>query len=378
MRKRIQCLLACLVLAMPIPAIGVEIDGAIGFGGLFMPTGGAGDDLSDATGMSFRFVQVTAVTGDFAGVTPGTRATFNSFTFDPASTPVAPLWAFDFGGLTYSFDLLEVSVELQTADRLYLSGIGTANITGFVPTTMEWTFSGQQGDILFAFSSIIAPAAADEDADGVADGSDLCSGTASSVAVDSNGCSDAQVDIDGDGACNPDAPSDGPSMCVGSDAFPDDPTESADNDSDGIGDNSDPDDDNDGQSDADEIACGSDPLDSGSLSPDADNDGMPDCVDSDDDEDGVDDGIDQCANTMIPEAAPTSIHGLAKNRWALTVENSTNFTQAPPQEGSKLSFTTADTRGCSCSQIVEAAGLGNNHLKRGCSTSAMLNWINNP
>ena len=40
--------------------------------------------------------------------------------------------------------------------------------------------------------------------------------------------------------------------------------------------------------------------------------------------------------------------------------------------------TTLDTRGCSCSQIVEAAGIGNNHLKRGCSTSAMLNWINTP
>lgn len=73
------------------------------------------------------------------------------------------------------------------------------------------------------------------------------------------------------------------------DAFPDDPLEWSDNDGDGIGDNADPDDDDDGQSDADEIACGSDPLDGSSTSPDADADDLPDCVDPDDDNDGVPD-----------------------------------------------------------------------------------------
>jgi hypothetical protein len=218
----------------------------------------------------------------------------------------------------------------------------------------------------------------DSDGDGVVDSGDLCPESVSGDPVDMNGCSDIQVDGDGDGACDPGAMSNGPSMCTGTDAFPDDSTETSDNDGDGTGDNADTDDDNDGQSDADEIACGSDPLIASSISPDADNDGIPDCVDTDDDNDGVDDGIDQCENTMIPEAAPTSSRGLGKNRWALIVENSTDFTQAPPQEGSMFSFTTLDTRGCSCSQIVEAAGIGNNHLKRGCSTSVMLNWINNP
>ena len=49
-----------------------------------------------------------------------------------------------------------------------------------------------------------------------------------------------------------------------SDAFPCDPSESADTHGDGIGNNADTDDDNDGKSDADESACGSDPLSSGS------------------------------------------------------------------------------------------------------------------
>ena len=76
------------------------------------------------------------------------------------------------------------------------------------------------------------------------------------------------------------------------DAFPFDPTETNDNDDDGIGDNADPDDDNDGQTDVDELACESDPLDAKSLAPDFDGDSSPDCVDPDDDNDGVDDDKD--------------------------------------------------------------------------------------
>ena len=52
--------------------------------------------------------------------------------------------------------------------------------------------------------------------------------------------------------------------------------------------------DGDGQTDADEIACGSDPVDDASVSPDNESDGIPDCVDPDDDNDGVLDGPDNC------------------------------------------------------------------------------------
>ena len=52
--------------------------------------------------------------------------------------------------------------------------------------------------------------------------------------------------------------------------------------------------DGDGQTDADEIACGSDPNDNASVSPDNDGDVVPDCVDPDDDNDGVLDGPDNC------------------------------------------------------------------------------------
>ncbi|MGB1252445.1 MAG: hypothetical protein ACPG8W_17645, partial [Candidatus Promineifilaceae bacterium] len=50
--------------------------------------------------------------------------------------------------------------------------------------------------------------------------------------------------------------------------------------------------DNDGQSDADEIACESDPHNDQSLATDTDGDNTPDCVDVDDDNDGVEDADD--------------------------------------------------------------------------------------
>ena len=65
-----------------------------------------------------------------------------------------------------------------------------------------------------------------------------------------------------------------------------------DYDADSIGDICDPDDDNDGQTDEDEIACGSDPKDETSLSPDTDGDGILDCFDLDNDNDGIEDSID--------------------------------------------------------------------------------------
>jgi sugar lactone lactonase YvrE len=60
----------------------------------------------------------------------------------------------------------------------------------------------------------------DQDQDGIGDFADLCPNTAIGDPVDGNGCSNAQVDGDGDGYCDANAPSTGPSGCIGTDNCP--------------------------------------------------------------------------------------------------------------------------------------------------------------
>jgi hypothetical protein len=84
----------------------------------------------------------------------------------------------------------------------------------------------------------------------------------------------------------------------------------ADIDGDGAGDACDPDNDNDGQLDADEIACGSNPLSAASRAPDSDLDNRPNCVDPDDDNDGVQDATDNCPLTANPNQADSDNDGI--------------------------------------------------------------------
>ena len=60
----------------------------------------------------------------------------------------------------------------------------------------------------------------DEDDDGVGDDLDVCPATDHGDLVDTSGCSDTQVDGDGDGYCDPDALGVGPSACIGEDNCP--------------------------------------------------------------------------------------------------------------------------------------------------------------
>lgn len=62
----------------------------------------------------------------------------------------------------------------------------------------------------------------DDDEDGVTNNQDFCTNTSTgnAMGVDQAGCSDQQVDEDSDGICDENAPSDGPSNCLGKDICP--------------------------------------------------------------------------------------------------------------------------------------------------------------
>lgn len=128
------------------------------------------------------------------------------------------------------------------------------------------------------------------DACGVCDGDD-------STCADCAGVPNGDAIIDACGVCTNDpsscgVDSDEDGVDDDDDAFPEDSTEWADTDGDGVGDNTDTDDDGDGWSDQDEVECGSQSVDSGSMPSDSDGDGECNALDSDDDDDGVVDSDD--------------------------------------------------------------------------------------
>ena len=138
----------------------------------------------------------------------------------------------------------------------------------------------------------------DDDGDGWSDvAEETCDG-------DKDDSSIEPTDSDGDGLCDGmDPDRDGDGTINDDDAFPDDPSEALDSDGDGVGNNDDLDDDGDGLSDLDEIAAGTDPLDS-----DTDSDGWNDGFDAfplntaewkDTDGDGVGDNSDVYPNFSL-------------------------------------------------------------------------------
>ena len=115
----------------------------------------------------------------------------------------------------------------------------------------------------------------------------------------------------------------------------------------------------------------------GQLEVPAASDTLTVIVPIDADEDGVDDVNDACLGTVIPEGVPTERLGV--NRFALVDDDTIFDTTAPKGNGKaygpRRSYTIADTAGCSCEQIIAAQGLGEGHVKFGCSISAMDDWI---
>jgi hypothetical protein len=104
----------------------------------------------------------------------------------------------------------------------------------------------------------------------------------------------------------------------------------------------------------------------------SDHDGLVLFITKDVDDDGVNDDADVCPATTIPE---TPKRGLVENHFALTDGDFEFDLVGPNGEGPERSYSTADTAGCSCTQIVAAQGLGEGHSKFGCSIGIMDTWV---
>ncbi len=198
------------------------------------------DDFASGGNIGFNFASgdFTSPTIDF---TPGAIDDVPGFTAMPqgsTTTKVAGLTHVSRGYLNFEASAPELVGEIvaarATLTTAAASGTLTAiGITKTSPLDGSWDFflgfSTQVQPTNVESATIAIGVICDEDGDGVADADDLCPATGTGDAVDTNGCSDAQTDSDGDGICDPGAPSGGPSGCTGSDNCPDTPNTSQDN-----------------------------------------------------------------------------------------------------------------------------------------------------
>jgi len=105
----------------------------------------------------------------------------------------------------------------------------------------------------------------------------------------------------------------------------------------------------------------------------SDHDGLVVDVTADPDGDGVPIGADLCPGTVIPESVPTS--ALLPEHYALVDGDWVFDTVETGQGGGATVYTTADTAGCSCEQIVSELHLGTGHLLHGCNGGVMGRWV---
>jgi len=125
-----------------------KVNGIISFDGTVV----LNSSVATATAFdSFSNVEVAALTntGDYAG-TDGSLVTMQGFAFDPfAGAAISPLWTFDIGLVTYSFELTSITLVDRFAGGgnyfLSVAGSGMASITGFEDAAGTWSLTTQSG-----------------------------------------------------------------------------------------------------------------------------------------------------------------------------------------------------------------------------------------
>lgn len=82
------------------------------------------------------------------------------FTFEPdLDTQISNFWEINYGGKTYSYDLLTSEVAFDSADAIVIRGTGIAHITGFENTASRWVLSATAASerSTFTLSTFVPP-----------------------------------------------------------------------------------------------------------------------------------------------------------------------------------------------------------------------------
>jgi hypothetical protein len=169
--KKLIIVCSLFVVLMGVMALSAEatpINGAISFSGtpvidnLNLNFATAFNDFSNVV------VSTTGGTGDYAPVVSGQAVTFVPYTFRGLLmfTPIASLWSFDIGAITYAFDATGLSINFSTANTISMSGPGIAHITGLDDTFGNWYFTANSagGTASFSASTVVAGAPVPEPA----------------------------------------------------------------------------------------------------------------------------------------------------------------------------------------------------------------------
>lgn len=143
MRNKVILMTGAVLVMAATMAQAIPITGQINMSGTAVLDNTLLGSATKATGFSAVTVG-GGPTGSFVGTT-GDTVGWTAFGWNPATTPVTPLWTFfDVGtGWTYSFDLANLSIASQNNSFLNLLGTGTLKISGggYTDTAGYWSFT---------------------------------------------------------------------------------------------------------------------------------------------------------------------------------------------------------------------------------------------
>lgn len=157
LKRRIGMILLLVAFGTGIgsTAEAVPITGGIGFAGGIESVA----DWSTVTAIDISGNQalvlcniVTPCGGSFAVLNDldAEIAVYNDFAFAPLGGSVTPLWSVD----GFSFNLLAITSIERAVNGIVLGGTGTLfGPAGFDPTPAVWSFSADETDVEFRFSS---------------------------------------------------------------------------------------------------------------------------------------------------------------------------------------------------------------------------------